>query len=276
MAAHTRWTRLLEILSDQGHLDVLDAAEQLGCSAATVRRDLDELARQNLLTRTRGGAVVSAVAYDLPLRYKAARRADEKQRIAKAAAELVPTGSTVGLNGGTTTSEVARELALRPEPPGGGTALTVVTNAINIANELAVRPQVKIVVTGGVARPNSYELVGPLVDSVLRTFALDYTILGVDAVHPRFGAATHDESEAGQPCPRRVRGHGHRRRRLLQARPPRLRPGLRDRRGVRPGDGQGRARGRRRAVHRPGDRRPAGVTRRLVSGSPPGGPASRC
>ncbi|MFJ8887523.1 DeoR/GlpR family DNA-binding transcription regulator [Streptomyces sp. NPDC102402] len=197
MAAHTRWTRLLEILSDQGHLDVLDAAEKLGCSAATVRRDLDELARQNLLTRTRGGAVVSSVAYDLPLRYKAARRADEKQRIAKAAAELVPAGSTVGLNGGTTTSEVARELALRPEPSGGGTALTVVTNAINIANELAVRPQVKIVVTGGVARPNSYELVGPLVDSVLRTFALDYTILGVDAVHPRFGAATHDESEAG-------------------------------------------------------------------------------
>ncbi|MFD6279226.1 DeoR/GlpR family DNA-binding transcription regulator [Streptomyces sp. NPDC060209] len=197
MAAHTRWTRLLEILSDQGQIDVLDAAEQLGCSAATVRRDLDELARQNLLTRTRGGAVVSTVAYDLPLRYKAARRADEKQRIAKAAAELIPTGSTVGLNGGTTTSEVARELALRPEPSGGGVALTVVTNAINIANELAVRPQVKIVVTGGVARPNSYELVGPLVDSVLRTLALDYTILGVDAVHARFGAATHDESEAG-------------------------------------------------------------------------------
>jgi len=197
VAAHTRWTRLLEILSDQGHLDVLEAADQLGCSAATVRRDLDELARQNLLTRTRGGAVVSSVAYDLPLRYKAARRADEKQRIAKAAAALIPAGSTVGLNGGTTTSEVARELALRPEPPGGGVALTVVTNAINIANELAVRPQVKLVVTGGVARPNSYELVGPLVDSVLRTLALDCTILGVDAVHPRFGAATHDESEAG-------------------------------------------------------------------------------
>lgn len=141
MAAHTRWTRLLEILGDQGQIDVLDAAERLGCSAATVRRDLDELARQNLLTRTRGGAVVSTVAYDLPLRYKAARRADEKQRIAKAAAELIPTGSTVGLNGGTTTSEVARELALRPEPAGGGVALTVVTNAINIANELAVRPR---------------------------------------------------------------------------------------------------------------------------------------
>ncbi|MDI3421652.1 DeoR/GlpR family DNA-binding transcription regulator [Streptomyces luteolus] len=199
MAAHARWTRLLEILSDEGRVDVLDAAERLGCSAATIRRDLDELARQNLLTRTRGGAVVSAVAYDLPLRYKVARKADEKQRIAKAAAALIPSGSTVGINGGTTTSEVARELAVRADPAdgSGGPALTVVTNAINIANELAVRPHVKLVLTGGVARPNSYELVGPLVNSVLRALALDYTILGVDAVHPRIGAATHDESEAG-------------------------------------------------------------------------------
>ncbi|WP_406150735.1 DeoR/GlpR family DNA-binding transcription regulator [Streptomyces sp. NBC_01012] len=195
MAAHSRWTRLLEMLSTEGHVDVIDTAERLGCSAATIRRDLDELARQNLLTRTRGGAVVSAVAYDLPLRYKVARKADEKLRIAKAAAALIPSGSTVGINGGTTTSEVARELAVRPD--AGDTTLTVVTNAINIANELAVRPQVKLVVTGGVARPNSYELVGPLVDSVLHGLALDYTILGVDAVHPRLGAATHDESEAG-------------------------------------------------------------------------------
>ncbi|MFD4256794.1 DeoR/GlpR family DNA-binding transcription regulator [Streptomyces sp. NPDC058534] len=199
MAAHSRWTQLLEMLSNEGHVDVLDAAERLGCSAATIRRDLDELARQNLLTRTRGGAVVSSVAYDLPLRYKVARKADEKLRIAKAAAALIPSGSTVGINGGTTASEVARELAVRPDSgdESGGTTLTVVTNAINIANELAVRPHVKIVVTGGVARPNSYELVGPLVNSVLHGLALDYTILGVDAVHPRLGAATHDESEAG-------------------------------------------------------------------------------
>ncbi|MEK0100081.1 alkaline phosphatase, partial [Streptomyces sp. A475] len=46
------------------------------------------------------------------------------------------------------------------------------------------------------ARPSSYELVGPLVTSVLQSLALDYTILGVDAVHPDLGAATHDESEA--------------------------------------------------------------------------------
>lgn len=196
--AHERWTRLLDALSEKGRIDVGEAAELLGVSPATVRRDMEELARQQLLTRTRGGAVLSAVTYDLPLRYKTARRADEKQRIARAAADLIPPGAVVGLNGGTTTSEVARELATRADLAnhGAGTALTIVTNAINIANELAVRPHVKTVVTGGVARPNSYELTGPLAAAVLQGLSLDYAILGVNAMDPHFGAAAHDEGEA--------------------------------------------------------------------------------
>jgi DeoR/GlpR family transcriptional regulator of sugar metabolism len=93
---------------------------------------------------------------------------------------------------------VARELAIRADlaDRGTATALTIVTNAINIANELAVRPYVKTVVTGGVARANSYELTGPLATMVLQAISLDYAILGVNAVDPRFGAATHDEGEA--------------------------------------------------------------------------------
>ncbi|MGF1431938.1 DeoR/GlpR family DNA-binding transcription regulator [Kitasatospora sp. LaBMicrA B282] len=198
MGAHERWTRLLDLLGDRGRIEVLEAADLLAVSAATVRRDLDELARQQLLTRTRGGAVLSGVAYDLPLRYKTARQADEKLRIAKAAAALVPVGAVVGVNGGTTTSEVARELATRTDLAGHGNqvALTIVTNAINIANELAVRPYVKTVVTGGVARPNSYELTGPLATMVLQAISLDCAILGVNALDPQLGAATHDESEA--------------------------------------------------------------------------------
>jgi len=198
VSTHERWTQLLDLLGEQGRIEVAEVADRLGVSTATIRRDLDELARQQLLTRTRGGAVLSGVAYDLPLRYKTARKADEKHRIAKAAAALVPPGAIVGLNGGTTTSEVARELVTRADMAdhGNATALTIVTNAINIANELAVRPFVKTVVTGGVARPSSYELAGPLATMMLREIALDYAILGMNAVDLKFGAATHDEDEA--------------------------------------------------------------------------------
>lgn len=72
----------------------------------------------------------------------------------------------------------------------------MVTNALNIAGELAVRPQFKIVVTGGVARPQTFELVGPLTEGVLQQVVLDVAVLGVDGVDPDFGVMTHHEDEA--------------------------------------------------------------------------------
>jgi DeoR family transcriptional regulator of aga operon len=72
----------------------------------------------------------------------------------------------------------------------------VVTNALTIANELLVRSRAKVVVTGGVVRTRSYELVGPLGGRLLREVNLDLAILGVDAVDPAAGAAAHHEGEA--------------------------------------------------------------------------------
>ncbi|EKX64976.1 DeoR/GlpR transcriptional regulator [Streptomyces ipomoeae] len=199
MSRDARWQALLELLVERGRLDVEEAAAELAVSAATIRRDFDQLAEQQMLVRTRGGAVVHGVSYELPLRYKTARRATEKQRVAKAVADLVAPGEAVGLTGGTTTTEVARALAVRGDLASGSPtspALTVVTNALNIAAELAVRPQFKIVVTGGVARAQSYELVGPLADGVLGQITMDVAVLGVVAFDATHGTAAHDESEA--------------------------------------------------------------------------------
>ncbi|MCX2924699.1 DeoR/GlpR family DNA-binding transcription regulator [Streptomyces sp. NEAU-W12] len=196
MSRDARWQALLELLAERGRLDVDETAAELRVSAATIRRDFDQLAGQQMLVRTRGGAVAHGVSYELPLRYKTARRASEKQRIARAVADLLAPGEAVGLTGGTTTTEVARALAVRGDLASGSPALTVVTNALNIAGELAVRPQFKIVVTGGVARAQSYELVGPLADGVLEQITLDVAVLGVVAFDVAHGAAAHDEAEA--------------------------------------------------------------------------------
>lgn len=198
MGRYERWNTLLEMLADRGRLDVEETARDLDVSAATIRRDFDQLAQQQMLTRTRGGAVASAIAYDLPLRYKTSRRAPEKQRIGVAAAALVKAGHVVGFNGGTTTSEVARALGARADlhDHATETGVTIVTNALNIANELTVRPHVKIVLTGGVARTQSYELIGPLSRGVLENISLDLVVLGVDAVNVTEGASAHNEGEA--------------------------------------------------------------------------------
>jgi DeoR family transcriptional regulator of aga operon len=198
VSRYERWNALLDLLPGDGQLTVTQAAKQLGVSQATIRRDLDQLAQQQLVTRTRGGATAGHVSYDLPLRYKTGRHAAEKQRIGRAAAALVAQGATVALNGGTTTSEVARALATRPDLQNGtgAPAITVVTNAMNIANELAVRQHIKIVVTGGVTRGQSYELIGPYATLVLAELTLDWAILGVDGLDVRIGATAHHEGEA--------------------------------------------------------------------------------
>jgi DeoR family transcriptional regulator of aga operon len=195
---YARWNALLELLTETGRISVEDAASRLDVSQATIRRDFDQLAQQQMITRTRGGAVASGVSYDLPLRYKTAKHSAEKQRIGAAAAALVSPGMVVGLNGGTTTTEVARALAVRPDLASNaeGPQLTVVTNALNIANELLVRSRMKIVVAGGVVRPQSFELVGPLGGALLREVTLDIVLLGVDALDASLGAAAHHEGEA--------------------------------------------------------------------------------
>lgn len=184
-----RLSIILEELSDGGSVNVTDLCQRLGVSAATIRRDLGLLEENRLLKRTHGGAVTQGLLYELPLRYKSARHQEEKRRIARAVAELIPEGAAIGLTGGTTTTEVARALIGRQE-------LTIVTNALNIASELAVRPNLRLVVTGGMARSASYELVGPLAEASLGEINLDVAVLGVDGISAEAGLTTHHEVEA--------------------------------------------------------------------------------
>lgn len=189
MRQSERLSAILEALANDGSVGVADLATQLDVSAATVRRDLEFLEHQHMLTRTHGGAVAQGVLYELPLRYKSARHQEEKKRIAAEAATRVADGVAIGLTGGTTTTEVARAVIERQR-------LTVVTNALNIASELAIRPNLKLVVTGGHARPESYELVGPLAEQALAGLNLDVVFLGVDGISPTAGITTHHEVEA--------------------------------------------------------------------------------
>jgi DeoR family transcriptional regulator, aga operon transcriptional repressor len=181
---------ILRKLNEHGSVGVGLLAEELAVSEASVRRDLHLLEQQKLLTRTHGGAVASGVLYELPMRYRGGQNFEAKRAIAARVGTLVGAEVTsIGLNGGTTTTEVARALAERP-------SLRVVTNALNIAAELAVRANIELVVCGGSARSESYELVGPLAELVLSNINLDLAVIGVDGVSTTAGFTTHHEVEA--------------------------------------------------------------------------------
>lgn len=185
-----RVAAILERLSADRSLGVAEMAESFGVSQATLRRDLQALQAQRLLTRTHGGAHASDVAYELPVRYRDTQHREQKRRIAVAAVSRIPLGAiAVGLTGGTTTSEVARLLVER-------TDLTVVTNALNIAAEMALRPGLRLVVTGGVSRSLSYELVGPWAERTLLGLNVGIAFVGVDGISATGGLTTHDPVEA--------------------------------------------------------------------------------
>jgi DeoR family transcriptional regulator, aga operon transcriptional repressor len=187
-----RLSAILDLLAEQGAVSVDKLTGQFASSQATIRRDLDSLAEQRLLTRTHGGAVAQSVAYELPVRYKSHLRTLEKERISLAATSLVLPDSVVGLSGGTTTTTLAAALAARDDLSD----ITVVTNAVNIAAQLATRPYIKVVVTGGVIHSRSYELVGPFVEQLLGGIQLDIAFIGVNGIDASGGATTHDEREA--------------------------------------------------------------------------------
>jgi DeoR family transcriptional regulator of aga operon len=182
--------QILAALTDSGAVHVGELARRFRVSEATLRRDLTLLEEQRLLTRTHGGALAQDLAYELPVRYRDGQQRDAKRAIARQALRRVPAGPhVVALTGGTTTSEVARQLADRGE-------LTVVTNALNIAIDLVMRPRVKLVVVGGVSRPQSYELVGPWAEEVIASVNIGTVFVGVDGIAAPDGLTTHDEIEA--------------------------------------------------------------------------------
>jgi DeoR family transcriptional regulator, aga operon transcriptional repressor len=184
-----RIAQILERLDESGNVDVPGLAAHFGVSLATIRRDLQLLEEQRLVERTHGGAVALDVAHELPVRYRTSHQHAQKLDIARVAVSRIPLGAVVGLTGGTTTTEVARQLAVRD-------SLSVVTNALNIAAELALRPKFKVVVPGGVARPQSFELVGLWSEQALRGINIAVAVIGVDGADAEAGLTTHDEIEA--------------------------------------------------------------------------------
>lgn len=185
-----RRATILQQLQQTGWVQVTRLAQELAVTEVTIRRDLAAMEREGLLIRYHGGAVLpQSMVQDLPFQSKLQAQPDEKARIARAAADLVPDGATIALAAGTTVAAMARVL-------NGKSDLTVVTNAVNIAWELAQRPEIHLVLTGGRVREGSFCMVGPTAEHALRDLAVDIAFVGVNGLSPEFGCTTPNQEEA--------------------------------------------------------------------------------
>ncbi|CAN5214091.1 DeoR/GlpR family DNA-binding transcription regulator [soil metagenome] len=185
-----RMTSILDLLAERGTVSLSELSETLGISPATARRDLADMSEQLLLVRTHGGARLIESRNELPVALRGARFAEAKKAIAAAVADAIPQQRyAVALSGGTTAANVARALA-------GHKDLTIVTNSLTIAQLVTSYPQLKVVMTGGILRSESLELVGVLAENTFNAINLGTAILGTDGMTAEGGVTTHDETEA--------------------------------------------------------------------------------
>ncbi|MBB2976943.1 DeoR family fructose operon transcriptional repressor [Microbacterium endophyticum] len=149
---------LAAYVAGNGQVTVTDLAEHFGVSIDTVRRDLDQLHREGALIRTHGGAVSATDGglRDRGLDVRLRMQVEEKESIARIAAEMVNDGAVIMLNAGTTTLSVARALRNHHD-------LTIATNNLRIPAEIAPSAFRDLYVFGGAVRAITQATTGPVV-----------------------------------------------------------------------------------------------------------------
>ena len=143
LLGEVRRGRILEWLREEGSARVSVLARALAVSEVTVRQDLEKLESDGHIVREHGGAYLKSVpkqVRDMALQHQ--ENMEAKQKIGRAAAELVSDGETIIIDSGSTTTEVAANLL-------GKSDVTVITNALNIALLLGADPEFDVHVTGG-------------------------------------------------------------------------------------------------------------------------------
>lgn len=191
-----RADRIMKALLRAGTISVPELVEQVETSAPSIRRDLARLEKRGLIRRTHGGAtLVEPLLYE-PFRHDTSfqarelRSADQKRRIGLAAAELVQEKEIIGLNAGTTTTQIGRALRHRRD-------ITVVTNAVNIGMELCNQPGIKTMLTGGMlAWAWAFALAGHATLDFLRGVNLDKAFIGASGFDLERGVTTLESEEA--------------------------------------------------------------------------------
>lgn len=176
-AMHTSHRRdmLLRLVRDRGYVNVAEAARDLGVDPSTVRRDLNRLGELKLIERSHGGAIPVRDEAEVPLLEKIGRQVAEKRAIAHAVAQLVPHNATVLLDAGSTCLMVARALSQHE-------GLTVITPDIRVAAELITRPNVRLIVPGGEAVPDTSTVLSQEAVDMVRRLNVDIAVMAVDAV----------------------------------------------------------------------------------------------
>ena len=170
-----RRNRIVRLVRENGFAAVEEMARQFNVTPQTIRRDINALNQEGRITRHHGGAASSGTTENIAYTHRKTLLQPEKKEIAGAAAALVPDNSSLFINIGTTTEQVARALALHSK-------LKIITNNLNIAAIMGRKPDFQVMVTGGIVRARDNGITGDAAAQFIRQFKVDIGIIGISGI----------------------------------------------------------------------------------------------
>lgn len=171
-----RQQAILAELHASPSIRISELAQRFDVVTETIRRDLDELSEQGLLSRTYGGAAGPPLDLEPSLDDRYRTKVDQRSAIARAVPGLLRNGDTIMIDAGATTIYVARRLAAELKN------LTVITTSFGVASALAVNPSIRVIVCPGEFDMGDGGVGGPDTLAYLRKFNPSYAIIGASRV----------------------------------------------------------------------------------------------
>lgn len=189
MLAVERHRRLLEMLNAQGSIRTAAAAQALGVTEETVRRDFEKLEAEGALVRSHGGAVkIESTRREFPVEERALQHQAEKLRIAAAAVARIQPGQTILFDASTTALQTAQ---LLPDQP-----LTVLTNAVQTALVLSQKQEIRVVLLGGHFHSSSQSCTGWAAEQMVESFRIDTAYISCRGLDAKRGLSDATEEQA--------------------------------------------------------------------------------
>ncbi|WP_211745759.1 DeoR/GlpR family DNA-binding transcription regulator [Paenibacillus sp. Marseille-Q4541] len=188
MLTEERYRLILERLQLHGVVKLQELVELLGASESTVRRDLIDLEANQLLKRVHGGAsLITQKSAELGMEEKTFKNVQEKNIVAKLAAQQIQNGDCIYLDAGTTT------LAMIPYIEAED--ITVVTNGLSHVEAL-VSKNIRSYLLGGLIKTHTKAVVGSIALQNMDQFRFDKSFIGTNGVDVKMGYTTPDPEEA--------------------------------------------------------------------------------
>ncbi|AIK90581.1 DeoR/GlpR family DNA-binding transcription regulator [Glaesserella parasuis] len=183
-----RQRQIIQIVNSFGSTSVNFLANRLNVSHMTIRRDIQKLEEEGKISSVSGGVQsLERLTTEPTHSDKSQLFHDQKWAIGVAAAKQIPHNATIYLDAGTTTLEIAHQIAERND-------ILVITNDFVIAHFLSNSGRCEIIHIGGSVCKENLSTTGMLAAQFLKNLSIDIAFISTSSWNLK-GLTTPNENK---------------------------------------------------------------------------------